>query len=372
MDVTEGRHEGAQNRTADAQEGVAETDADAGSSRTDVIGDRREHGRLLELMELWEQGYRQREDRSAESLAAGDPMVVKALDELIAQKRLYARLKLPDSPAAGPVCGNEPLPSFPDHETLDKIGQGGMGAVYKARDTKLGRIVAIKTISDRQNARGVDRERFRAEAQAIARLRHPHIIAIYAIGDHEGCPYFSMEYAERGSLGRLIAEGPMAASDAALTLEKLATAVQTAHLAGIVHRDLKPSNVLLMQDGSPKIGDFGLAKLLESDSGQTLSGQILGSPSYIAPEQAEGRSKLVGPTADIYALGAVLYQSLTGRPPFLGETPIETLKLVVSTEVVRPRQLRPGIPRDLETICLKCLEKDARKRYARRKTWPLT
>ena len=180
-----------------------------------------------------------------------------------------------------------------------------------------------------------------------------------------------MEYAERGSLGRLIAEGPMAASDAALILEKLATAVQTAHLAGIVHRDLKPSNVLLMQDGSPKIGDFGLAKLLESDSGQTLSGQILGSPSYIAPEQAEGRSKQVGPAADIYALGAVLYQSLTCRPPFLGETPIETLKLVVSTEVVRPRQLRPGIPRPRDDLSQMPRERRPQA-LCLRKTSPLT
>jgi tRNA A-37 threonylcarbamoyl transferase component Bud32/tetratricopeptide (TPR) repeat protein len=365
VDVTESLHDGAQNRNARAREAVAVTEANSGSSRTHKIDDRLDNGRLLELMESWEEAYRQGEVRSPESLGSGDPLLVKVLDKLIArQKRFYARLNVPDAPATGTVRGNEPLPSFPDHETLGKIGQGGMGAVYKALDTKLSRIVAIKTISDRQNARGVDRERFRAEAQAIARLRHPHIIAIHAIGDHEGRPYFSMEYAERGSLGRLIAEGPMAASEAALILEKLATAVHTAHVAGIVHRDLKPSNVLLMQDGSPKVGDFGLAKLLESDSGQTLSGQILGSPSYMAPEQAEGQSKRVGPAADIYALGAVLYCSLTGRPPFQGETPIETLKLVASTEVVRLRQLRPGVPRDLETICLKCLEKDPRKRFA--------
>jgi tRNA A-37 threonylcarbamoyl transferase component Bud32/tetratricopeptide (TPR) repeat protein len=365
VDVTDNLHDGARTRIAGVQESVAETAAEPGTDCTGVRGDCIDHDQLLDLMEVWEEGHRQGEDRSPESLGSGDPVLTKALCALVArQKRLYARLRLPEPPDAGPDGGDGPLPSFPDHETLAKIGQGGMGAVYKARDTKLGRIVAIKTISDGQSARGVDRGRFQAEAQAIARLRHPHIIAIHAIGEHEGRPFFSMEYAEGGSLGRLIAEGPMPATDAALIVEKLATAVHAAHTAGIVHRDLKPSNVLVMQDGSPKVSDFGLAKLLESDSGQTLSGQILGSPSYMAPEQAEGRSKQVGPAADIYALGAVLYQSLAGRPPFQGETPIETLKLVVSTEVVRPRQQRPGIPRDLETICLKCLEKDPRKRYA--------
>jgi len=319
---------------------------------------------ILELIGQWEERYRLGEDPAPEALGVADPLMIETVREAIArQKRFYARLNLPGTPGRRPDHHDEPLPSFPDHETLAKIGQGGMGVVYKARDLKLGRLVAIKTIIAGRYVKASERDRFQAEAQAIARLRHPHIIAIHSTGEHEGRQYFSMEYAEGGSLARRLAIGPMVAIEAALVLEKLALAVQAAHEAGIVHRDLKPSNVLLTHDGSPKIGDFGLAKLVDAGSAHTLSGQVLGSPSYMAPEQAEGHSKKVGSAIDIYALGAVLYQVLTGRPPFLGETQIETLKLVVSTEPVPPRRQRPGVPRDLETICLKCLEKEPGRRY---------
>ena len=238
-----------------------------------------------------------------------------------------------------------------------------MAIVYEARDQKLGRLVAIKTIVNGRYATRGQLDRFRGEAEAVARLKHPNVIAIYSVGEHEGRPYLSLEHAEGGNLAQRLAKGPMGTRLAVELVERLALAVQAAHEAGIVHRDLKPSNILLTAEGTPKVADFGLAKLLGSDSAQTLSGQVLGSPSYMAPEQAEGQAKRVGPLSDVYALGAILYQALTGKPPFLGESQLETLKLVATTEPVPPRDSRPDIPRDVETICLKCLQKEPAKRY---------
>jgi len=337
----------------------------AGSRTGDAAAGRDDTDPLLDLLEQWDECYGRGEDVAPESLGITDPVLLAQLRERIKkQKWLYEHLNPGAEPTDGAAGVDESSPSFPGHETLGKIGQGGMGIVYKARDKDLGRIVAIKTIAEGQHASAEQRERFRGEAQAVARLRHPNIIAIHAIGVHENRPYLSLEFAEGGSLAQRLAEKPMAPGEAAGLIETLARAVQAAHQAGVVHRDLKPSNVLLTAEGVPKVSDFGLAKLLDADSAPTLSGQVLGSPSYMAPEQAGGHSKEVGPAADIYALGAILYHSLTGRPPFLGGSAIETLNLVVSTEVVSPRRLRPDVPRDLETICLKCLEKEPQKRYA--------
>ena len=320
---------------------------------------------LLDLLERWEEQYRRGEDLTPESLGVTDPALIGALRELIRkQKRLYARLNLANAPADEAAGAGEPLPSFPHHEILSEIGRGGMGVVYKARDLQLDRVVALKTITEFRTATPEQLDRFLDEARAAARLRHPNIITIHAIGVHQGRPYFSLEFADTGDLKHQLAAKPMASRQAAELVETLAKAVHVAHLAGIVHRDLKPSNILLSAEGVPKIADFGLAKLLDADSARTLSGQVLGTPSYMAPEQAEGHSKQVGPAADIYGLGAILYHALTGRPPFLGESQLETLKLVTSTEVVSPHLLRPDVPRDLETICLKCLDKDPHKRYA--------
>jgi eukaryotic-like serine/threonine-protein kinase len=271
--------------------------------------------------------------------------------------------KLPDG--RNPPALTECVPTDPigDHEILEILGRGGMGVVYKARDLKLGRLVAIKMMIEGRYADPERRDRFRSEAHAVARLRHPNIIAIYAIGEHEDRPYLSLEFAEGGSLARRLAEKPMAPREAAELLETLARAVNNAHQAGVVHRDLKPSNVLLTSEGIPKVSDFGLAKLLDSDSGRTITGQPLGTPSYMAPEQTDERSKHVGPETDVYGLGSILYQALTGRPPFLGGSPLETIRLVNSTEPVPPRQARPEVPKDLETICLKCLRKEPIKRY---------
>jgi serine/threonine protein kinase len=318
-----------------------------------------------DLLARWDHQYRAGQEPAMESLCPIDSSLFEPLrDQIDKLKKLYAFWGLPPTEAAGSEQAGEPAPEFPGHEVIGEIGRGGMGVVYKARDQKLGRFVAIKTIPQGRYATADQRNRFLAEASAIARLHHPNIIAIHAVGEHENRPYLSLEFADGGSLAQRLAEKPMAAREAAGLVETLARAVHAAHLAGIVHRDLKPSNVLLTAEGVPKVSDFGLAKLLDEDSARTLSGQPLGTPSYMAPEQAEGRSKHAGPSADIYALGAILYHALAGRPPFLGESALETLKLVTSTEAVPPRRLRPDVPRDAETICLRCLEKEPRKRYA--------
>jgi hypothetical protein len=266
--------------------------------------------------------------------------------------------------AAGGTSTPAPPRSIDGYEILDELGRGGMGIVFKALERRLNRAVAIKTVSEATFTAPAHLRRFLSEAEVIARLKHPNIIPIYAVGEENGRPYFALELAEGGNLAERLAKGPIAALEAAELVAALARAVSTAHAAGIIHRDLKPSNVLLSSDGTPKIGDFGLAKLLGDDSARTISGEVLGTPSYMAPEQAEGRSRDVGPAADIYALGAILYHALTGRPPFLGASAIETMKLAITTEAVPPRRQRPEIPRDLETITLKCLEKDPRGRYA--------
>jgi WD40 repeat protein/tetratricopeptide (TPR) repeat protein len=238
-----------------------------------------------------------------------------------------------------------------------------MGVVYKARQIGLKRLVALKMILGRDDATEQALARFRHEAEAIARLRHPHIVQVYEIGEAEGRPFFSLEFVDGGSLAERLRGTPLPPRQAAELAEVLARAVHAAHQEGIVHRDLKPANVLLAADGTPKITDFGLAKRLDDDSGQTLPGQVMGTPSYMAPEQAAGKVKEVGPLADVYALGAILYELLTGRPPFRGVTAHETLHQVLTEEPVPPSRLQPKTPRDLETICLECLRKEPRKRY---------
>jgi serine/threonine protein kinase/tetratricopeptide (TPR) repeat protein len=255
------------------------------------------------------------------------------------------------------------LPQIAGYDLLELLGEGGMGVVYKARQLGLNRLVAVKMIrTDRRGS--ADRlARFRIEAEAVAQLRHPQIVQIHEIGDADGAPYVSLELLEGGSLDDKLASSVLPGREAAELLITLAKAVQVAHDAGIIHRDLKPSNVLFTKEDVPKITDFGLAKRLEADSRQTETGQIMGSPSYMAPEQAKGDTRNVGPPADVYALGAILYEMLTGRPPFKGETPVETLRQVTDDEVVPPSRLVPKVGRDLETICLHCLNKDQARRY---------
>jgi Tol biopolymer transport system component len=258
----------------------------------------------------------------------------------------------------------EGLPSLPGYELLGELGRGGMGVVYKARQVGLNRLVALKVILAGEHAGPEQAARFRREAEAAARLQHPHIVQIHDIAEHQGRPYFSMEYLPRGSLAQRLGGTPLPARQAAALVEALARAVQVAHERGVVHRNLKPANVLLAADGQPKVGDFGLAKWLDGSGGQTHTGAVMGTPSYMAPEQAAGRAKDVGPAADLYALGAILYEALTGRPPFKAATQVETIQQVLSAEPVPPARLQRQVPRDLETVCLRCLEKDPRRRYA--------
>jgi WD40 repeat protein/serine/threonine protein kinase/tetratricopeptide (TPR) repeat protein len=320
-------------------------------------------------------------------------------------------------------------PAVPGYEVLGELGSGGMGVVYQARQVGLDRLVALKVVRGGAQARPEFRDRFRAEALAVARLQHPNIIQIYEVGEHQGLPFFALEYADGGSLALHLAGTPQPPDQVAWLVGLLARAMHYAHSRGIVHRDLKPANVLLQNQGNaeepgpggplpaqtattegkeeeedtgkarsragrdqtpflsasspsglrgqspgprpsafpswaPKVTDFGLAKLLDDDSGQTRTGAILGTPSYMAPEQAGGQRQAVGPATDVYALGAILYEMLTGRPPFKAATPFDTVFQVIHDEPVPPRLLQPRVPRDLETICLKCLQKDAGKRYA--------
>jgi WD40 repeat protein len=262
------------------------------------------------------------------------------------------------------VGPTEPAPRFGDYELLGEIARGGMGVVYRARQVSLNRPVALKMILAARFAAPEDVRRFHAEAEAAAKLDHPGIVPIYQVGEHDGQHYFSMGLVVGGSLADLLDAGPLPPREAARIVKAVAEAVQYAHARNIVHRDLKPANILLAPDGQPKVTDFGLAKEVGRDSGLSATGQVLGTPSFMAPEQAAGRTAEVGPLADVYALGAVLYAALTGRPPFLGNTVLETLRQVTQQEPVSPRLVNPRVDLDLATVCLKCLEKQPAARYA--------
>jgi serine/threonine-protein kinase len=267
-------------------------------------------------------------------------------------------------PVAAPACSAGALGrlSLPGYEVLEVLGRGGMAVVYKARQQSLRRVVALKVVLGGAHATADEVARFQVEAEAVAELHHPHIVQIYEVGRHDGCPYCCLEFIDGGNLADKLQTGPLPFEQAARLAETLARAMHAAHEHGIVHRDLKPGNVLLTADGVPKITDFGVAKRMDSELARTKTGAVLGTPGYMAPEQAAGRRD-VGPAADVYGLGALLYEMLTGRPPFQDETPLDTVLRVLSDEPVPPRRLRAKLPRDLQTICLKCLEKDPRRRY---------
>lgn len=284
---------------------------------------------------------------------------------------------------AHPLAARADLPSIRHYEMLDELGRGGMGVVFRARDLRFNRLVAIKMIRAGAYAGSDELARFRLEAEAVARLQHANIVQIHEIGEHAGLPYFSLEYCAGGSLATKLAGTPLPSQDAAELVETLTWAVAAAHQKNVIHRDLKPHNVLLADNGTPKITDFGLAKKLEASQdvanrihlakhrkvgedeavGLTRSGVIMGTPSYMAPEQASGKTKEIGPATDVYALGAILYECLTGRPPFKAATATDTILQVLRDEPALPTRLNPKVARDLETICLKCLHKESGRRY---------
>jgi hypothetical protein len=364
---------------------------------------------LARLLAVWEEAQAQSRDLSAEQLCADCPDLTAELACCIEAARRARRLiraagdSSCDVPAtvAPPVQGADPATlagppqpptsagdsladvyatvppepgdeqlgvwagvSPPGYEIIEELGRGGMGVVYRAVQKRLNRVVALKMVLSGGHATTQDRLRFLSEAEAIAAVKHPGIVQVFDFGTHEGLPFFSLEFCEGGSLAARLADNPLPARQAAQLVEQVARAVQAAHERGIVHRDLKSANVLLAGEGDiAKVTDFGLAKRIESAAGLTATGAVMGTPSYMAPEQALGK-KEVGPAADTYAVGAILYDCLTGRPPFKAATVYETLQQVVNDEPVPPRQLNPRVPVDLETIVLKCLHKDSSKRYA--------
>jgi WD40 repeat protein len=316
-----------------------------------------------ELLCRYESACREGPPPAPEDLCRDHP---ELLDQLRRELRALESVNalLGDGGAETDPAAGGKLPVVSGYEVLGVLGRGGMGVVYKAWQLSLGRAVALKMILAGAHASPGELARFRAEADALARLRHPNIIQIHDVGEYEGRPYLALEYVEGGSLKDRLGGTPLPPRQAAALVQTLAGAVQAAHGCGIVHRDLKPGNVLLAGDGTPKITDFGLAKRLDAAAGPTRTGSVLGTPAYMAPEQAGGQSRQVGPATDVYALGALLYELLAGRPPFRADTSLETLRAVVNEDPVPLRKLVPRLPRDLETVCLTCLHKEPGRRYA--------
>jgi serine/threonine-protein kinase len=308
---------------------------------------------------------------SAEEVCAHEPELVAAVKACLNDCQNVATLiehVFPTTPVAALTTArpdaDETPPTVPGYELFEVLGRGGMGVVYRARHVKLDRVVALKMLLSGEFASAMERARFLREAKAVAALQHPNVVEIYEVGDVGGRAYFSMEFIGGGSLAAALGSVPRPAEYAASLVETLARAIQSVHAAGIVHRDLKPGNILLTMDGVPKITDFGLARHLQRDPEVTLGAIRLGTPSYMAPEQMTAKAGTIGPPADIYALGAVLYELLTGRPPFGAESAAETERQLLLQEPAPPSRLNGKVPRDLETICLRCLQKEPCRRYA--------
>lgn len=337
--------------------------------------------RLAQLLADLSEQMRQGQKPDLDAVAAQHPDLAAELRELWGAVLLAEEFVNPPSgkrkdPQAT-IVGLTPVyqqsdvplsaPGFGDYELLEEIGRGGMGIVYKARQLSLNRLVALKMILKGALATPEDLARFRTEAQAAAHLEHPNIVPVYNAGEHEGQAYFSMRLVEGQTLSALLARGPLRPHDAARYLAAISRAVQYAHEHGILHRDLKPSNILIDTKDEPHITDFGLAKRVSGEtarSGGTLTGAIVGTPAYMAPEQVSNRRGTPSPSSDVYSLGVILYEMLTGRPPFQAPTPIDTLLLVLDQDPVPPRLFNRGVDADLELICLKCIQKEPELRYA--------
>ena len=273
------------------------------------------------------------------------------------------KAELVDTQTINPAIGKK-IRYFGDYELLEEIARGGMGIVYKARQQSLKRVVALKMIRSANLATEAEVQRFHIEAEAAANLQHPNIVAIHEVGLHEGQHYFTMDYIDGKNLAQMADGKPLPPLTAANYVKTIAEAVHFAHQRGILHRDLKPQNIMIDNADRPRITDFGLAKQTRDDMSLTQTGVMMGSPGYMPPELAQGRRTLVGPPSDVYSLGAILYELLTGRPPFQGETPLATIRQVVEEDPVSPHKINPNVARDLETICLKCLAKQPEQRYA--------
>lgn len=273
-----------------------------------------------------------------------------------------AQLKEPTRPAIQAAEAAAPK-QIAAYEIVAELGRGGMGVVYEARDLRLKRTVALKVILAGGHAGNSELERFQTEAEAVARLKHPNIVQVYETGEQDGRPFIALEYCPGGCLTDRLTGNTPSPQESARLVASIADAMEHSHRAGVIHRDLKPGNVLFDTDGAPKIVDFGLAKKLDEDEGHTRTGMVMGSLGYMSPEQASGKSGQTNHATDIYAIGAILYALLSGQPPFQAASVIETLNLVIQGEVVPIRRLNPACPRDLETICLKCLQKSVGNRY---------
>jgi hypothetical protein len=319
--------------------------------------------RLLDLLVRWEELRQKGQPAKPEELCPEDARLQALLRERLGRRqRLHAALDLSAGARQEPAPRPATMPVIAGYEGGELLGRGGMGLVYKATHKALKRPVALKIVVSGAHAGAGERGRFRTEAEAIARLHHPGIVQIYEVGEQDGCAYLALEYVGGGTLAQKLDGTPLPPRRAARLLLDLARAVQHAHERGIIHRDLKPANVLLTEAGALKIADFGLAKLQGAEYGLTHTGVVVGTPSYMAPEQANAR-KEIGPAVDVYALGAILYQMLTGRPPFVGTSFQDTVEQVRTHDPAPPQTLQPRVSGDLAAICLKCLEKAPDRRY---------
>jgi serine/threonine protein kinase len=322
-----------------------------------------EQERLIELLAAWEEQRQAGKTPTAQELCPDDTALQLRLAQRIEKRLHFLRRIDPPTVAQDTVGLPPPLPQLDGYELYEVLGAGGMGIVYRARQIGLQRTVAVKMVLAGLGGSAGEIARFHTEAKAVAQLHHPHIVQVYDVGTNDGRPFLVLEFVEGGNLAQHLGGAPLAPERAAGILQCLARGVQHAHERGIVHRDLKPANVLLTRDGTPKIADFGLAKRLNDDQGHTRTGMPLGTAAYMAPEQALGRTRQIGPATDVYALGVILYEMLTGRVPFTGATLLETLDQVRTQDPAPPRQLCPRLSRDLDTICLKCLQKEPGHRY---------